>query len=202
MASGICRVCGALTDGGPRCPLHPTARQPVEEVYRDPRWIRLSRSVIRAWRGEHGDWCPGWGRPGHPSRYLAGAHRVAVRDGGAPYDRANVSVLCRSCNSAQAGADRKRRATRGGVPPGRRPTPPILMTGWHHGCSGDCRLHPCELRSPCPGRCPRAGSDPARVSRSLWDAGHQGSMRALSSAPQPTARHADAAWLRLRSLPC
>jgi 5-methylcytosine-specific restriction protein A len=62
--------------------------------------------VLRAWRGEHGNWCPGYQRPGyqrpaHGASDLTVDHVVPLAAGGAPFDIANTTVLCRSCNSTK-----------------------------------------------------------------------------------------------------
>jgi 5-methylcytosine-specific restriction endonuclease McrA len=57
--------------------------------------------VLRAWRGEHGDWCPGYQRPAHPAADLTVDHVVPLAAGGAPFDVGNTAVLCRSCNSTK-----------------------------------------------------------------------------------------------------
>jgi 5-methylcytosine-specific restriction protein A len=57
--------------------------------------------VLRAWRGEVGDWRPGYGRPAHRAADLTVDHVVPLAAGGAPFDIAKTSVLCRSCNSTK-----------------------------------------------------------------------------------------------------
>jgi 5-methylcytosine-specific restriction endonuclease McrA len=65
--------------------------------------------VLRAWRGGQGNWCPGNQRPAHPAADLTVDHVVPLAAGGAPFDIANRSVLCRSCNSTKgASTDRGR----------------------------------------------------------------------------------------------
>lgn len=52
--------------------------------------------ALSTWRSTHGDWCPGWKRPGHPATDLTaehGPHRVG--------SGRVASVLCRSCNAAK-----------------------------------------------------------------------------------------------------
>lgn len=53
--------------------------------------------AVAAHRAEHGDWCPGWQRPPHPSGDLTADHVVPVGAGGA--EQGDLTVLCRSCNS-------------------------------------------------------------------------------------------------------
>jgi hypothetical protein len=57
--------------------------------------------VLRAWRGEHGNWCPGYQRDGHRAADLTVDHIVRLSAGGAPFDIGNTAVLCRSCNSTK-----------------------------------------------------------------------------------------------------
>ncbi len=57
--------------------------------------------MLRAWRGEHGNWCPGYHRDAHPASDLTVDHVVPLAAGGAPFDIGNCAVLCRSCNSTK-----------------------------------------------------------------------------------------------------
>ena len=100
----LCTVCGVVTSrAGSRCTEH--ARQSNRSchnaLYGTRAWQRLSARVLRARRGEHGDWCPGYARPAHRASDLTVDHVVALAAGGAPFDVANTSVLCRSCNSTK-----------------------------------------------------------------------------------------------------
>ncbi len=70
-------------------------------MYSTRAWQRISARVLRAWRGEHGNWCPGYQRPAHPARDLTVDHVVSLSVGGAPFDIGNTAVLCRSCNSTK-----------------------------------------------------------------------------------------------------
>ncbi len=96
-----CTVCGRLS-AGPRCSLHPRPRGKGSAVHSDPRWTRLSRRMIARHVGEFGWVCPGDGpeHPAHPSRDLTTDHRLALEEGGAPFDPTNTRILCRSQNSA------------------------------------------------------------------------------------------------------
>jgi hypothetical protein len=80
--------------------------------------------VLRAWRGEHGDWCPGHGRPAHRAADLTVDHVVPLAAGGAPFEIANTSVLCRSCNSTKGASIESRHRPDGAavVRPSRIPT--------------------------------------------------------------------------------
>ncbi|MBA3236362.1 MAG: HNH endonuclease [Chloroflexi bacterium] len=79
-------------------------------MYNTLAWQRLSSRVLRAWRGEHGDWCPGYPRAAHPASDLTVDHVVPLAAGGAPFDIGNCAVLCRSCNSTKGAS-----TDRGGV---------------------------------------------------------------------------------------
>ena len=100
----LCTVCGVVTSrAGSRCTDHArqSNRSRHNALYSTRAWQRLSARVLRAWRGEHGDWCPGYQRPAHPAADLTVDHVVPLAAGGAPFDIANTSVLCRSCNSTK-----------------------------------------------------------------------------------------------------
>jgi hypothetical protein len=61
----LCTVCGIVTSrAGSRCPAHarPSNRSRHNALYSTRAWQRLSARLLRAWRGEHGDWCPGYRR--------------------------------------------------------------------------------------------------------------------------------------------
>ena len=110
----LCTVCGVVTSrAGSRCAAHARRSIPSRHsaVYRTRAWQNLSARVLRAWRGEHGDWCPGYRRPAHRASDLTVDHVVPLAAGGAPLDIANTAVLCRSCNSTKGAS------TGGGVDP-------------------------------------------------------------------------------------
>jgi 5-methylcytosine-specific restriction enzyme A len=66
------------------------------------RWQKLQRSVLAEWRADHGDLCPGWRRAPHAASDLTVDHIVARDvDPSLAYERSNLQVLCRSCNSAK-----------------------------------------------------------------------------------------------------
>lgn len=67
-------------------------RRPYTHAMRTDR-----AAVVAAWRAEHGDWCPGWGRDPHPTPHLTADHLIPVAAGGD--EQGEMSVLCRSCNS-------------------------------------------------------------------------------------------------------
>jgi 5-methylcytosine-specific restriction protein A len=100
----LCTVCGVLTSlPGSRCTEHgrQSNRSRHNALYSTRAWQRLYARVLRAWRGEHGDWCPGYHRPARRAADLTVDHVVPLAAGGAPFDIANTSVLCRSFNSTK-----------------------------------------------------------------------------------------------------
>src|SRR5919106_799281 len=104
----LCTVCGVATSRpGSRCTEHArqSNRSRHNALYSTPAWQRLSARVLRAWRGEQGSWCPGYGRPPHGTSDLTVDHVVPLAAGGAPFDIGNCAVLCRSCNSTKGASD-------------------------------------------------------------------------------------------------
>lgn len=100
----LCTVCGVLTSRpGSRCTEHArqSARSRHNVLYNTRAWQRLSVRVLRAWRGQYGNWCPGYGREPHPAGDLTADHVVPLAAGGAPLDPGNLAVLCRSCNATK-----------------------------------------------------------------------------------------------------
>jgi len=100
----LCTVCGVVTSrAGSRCTEHArqSNRSRHNALYGTRAGQRLSARVLRAWRGEHGNWCPGYQRDAHPAADLTVDHVVPLAAGGAPFDSANTAVLCRSCNSTK-----------------------------------------------------------------------------------------------------
>jgi len=109
----LCTVCGVITSrAGSRCTDHArqSNRSRHNALYGTRAWQRLSTRVLRAWRGQHGDWCPGYQRPAHRASDLTVDHVVPLAAGGAPLDIGNCAVLCRSCNSTKGAS-----TDRGGV---------------------------------------------------------------------------------------
>ena len=109
----LCTVCGVITSRpGSRGTDH--ARQSNRSrhngLYSTRAWQRLSARVLRAWRGQHGDWCPGYQRDAHAASDLTVDHVVPLAAGDAPLDVGNTAVLCRSCNSTKGAS-----TDRGGV---------------------------------------------------------------------------------------
>ena len=73
-------------------------------AHHDPAFARLSKRLIASHVGQSGWLCPGDGpeHPAHPVETggLTIDHIVALVEGGALLDRANLRVLCRARNSA------------------------------------------------------------------------------------------------------
>jgi 5-methylcytosine-specific restriction protein A len=97
--------CTARVQGN-RCTRHEDMRKRVSNARvrphreRRPEYGAAERerraAVVRAWRAEYGDWCPGYGVPAHVSADLTADHLVSVRSGGR--EDGPLGVLCRSCN--------------------------------------------------------------------------------------------------------
>ena len=64
-------------------------------------------AVVKAWRAEHGDLCPGYRRPPHQASDLCADHILPVGMGGA--EDGPLGVLCRSCNSSKRDGRRPQR---------------------------------------------------------------------------------------------
>lgn len=64
------------------------------EVYRSAEWRALLARLI-AQRGRRCEAC------GATGGRIYGDHKVELRDGGAPYDGANVQLLCAPCHGAK-----------------------------------------------------------------------------------------------------
>ena len=104
----LCTVCGVVTSRlGSRCTTHArqSNRSRHNALYSTRAWQRLSARVLRAWRGQHGNWCPAYQRPAHPAADLTVDHVLPLAAGGAPLDIANCAVLCRSCNSTKGASE-------------------------------------------------------------------------------------------------
>ena len=104
----LCTVCGVVTSRtGSRCTTHArqSNRSRHNALYGTREWQHLSARVLRAWRGQHGNWCPAYLRDPHPASDLTVDHVVPLAAGGAPLDVANCAVLCRSCNSTKGASE-------------------------------------------------------------------------------------------------
>jgi hypothetical protein len=65
----------------------------------DSQHAALSVRIREAWVAKNGWVCPGWNRPPHPRRDLALHHIDGNNRNPHP---ANLTVLCTSCNTAEA----------------------------------------------------------------------------------------------------
>ena len=84
MVNKLCTVCGVVTSRpGSRCTEHArqSNRSRHNTIYSTRAWQRLSARVLRAWRGQHGNWCPGYQRPPHPAGDLTVDHVVPLAAG-------------------------------------------------------------------------------------------------------------------------
>jgi 5-methylcytosine-specific restriction protein A len=92
----LCTVCGVVTSRpGSRCTTHArqSNRSRHNALYSTRAWQRLSARVLRAWRGERGNWCPGYQRPAHHANDLTVDHVVPLAAGGAPFVAKHADAL-------------------------------------------------------------------------------------------------------------
>ncbi len=68
------------------------------ELGYDGDWERLRWWCLRKHIQLHGWNCPGYEIPAHPSRHLAGHHRVPLNEGGLS-TASNVEIYCESCHA-------------------------------------------------------------------------------------------------------
>jgi 5-methylcytosine-specific restriction endonuclease McrA len=94
--------------------------------------------VLRAWRGERGNWCPVYRRPAHPATDLTVDHVVPLAAGGAPFDIGNTAVLCRSCNSTKGASTEPTYLGRMGY--GLHPSVEAEARGWAAATTGEFRV--------------------------------------------------------------
>jgi 5-methylcytosine-specific restriction protein A len=110
----LCRVCGVITSrAGARCTAHArqSNRSRHNDLYSTRAWQRLSARVLRTWRCEHGNWCPGYQRPAHPAADLSVDHVVPLTAGGAPFDIGNTAGQA-ATKAATTASNRWRRGSR------------------------------------------------------------------------------------------
>lgn len=100
-----CLDCGLPTTQGSRC-------KACEAAHQAARWGRRGittpdrarrAATVAQWVVDHGQWCPGWGRPGHgvvPPNVLTADHVKPIALGGNPMGQ--LAVLCRECNGRKA----------------------------------------------------------------------------------------------------
>jgi len=77
----------------------------------------MRAAVVRSHRQLHGDWCPGWGVPAHPSMDLTADHVIPYSTVGRTVGE--YAVLCRSCNG--------RKGSRTELP---SPLPSVASRNW------------------------------------------------------------------------
>lgn len=106
---GRLKVAGSrLERATPRVTQPPKIPDPL---YRSPEWIKF-RAKVRAKRG--GRRCSVEGCETPNDRVILN-HKVEIRDGGAPFDEANVEDLCFTHHQQWTAAQRRKRARGGGV---------------------------------------------------------------------------------------
>lgn len=99
---------------------HQRATVPTKRLGNVAEERRRRSRAVAIHRARHGDWCPGRGRPPHPSTDLTAQHTAQLILGGR--EDQELEVLCRSCNSrdgVRARWESERRAT--ARPPERPP---------------------------------------------------------------------------------
>lgn len=84
-----CLGCGSPTRNGSRCRSCQLAHKAVRNAD-----APAAAAAVDAHRAALGDWCPGYGRPGHHATDLTAEHSTPISRGGVV-----DGVLCRSCNS-------------------------------------------------------------------------------------------------------
>jgi 5-methylcytosine-specific restriction protein A len=77
----------------------------ADAFYSTPEWIELRNRTRRECRGR----CQTKGC-NNPGRYVD--HIVELKDGGAPLDRKNTTLLCGSCHTTKTAVERARRMAR------------------------------------------------------------------------------------------
>ncbi|MER5898897.1 HNH endonuclease [Streptomyces mirabilis] len=112
MTKRPCLKCGRLTTNPSRCDVHQreweAQRQKLRDAERgsasqrgyDITYRRVRAQVLKGWRSQHGEWCPGWRVPAHASQDLTVDHIIPLAKGGT-HHRENLRVLCRRCNSSR-----------------------------------------------------------------------------------------------------
>jgi 5-methylcytosine-specific restriction protein A len=107
--AGVCSTAGCpdfATYRG-RCSTHASQvnqhqhRTVPTKVARTSTERKRRAAAVAAHRAQHGDWCPGYQRDGHPATDLTADDVVPVSRTGQP--SAELAVLCRSCNSRKGG---------------------------------------------------------------------------------------------------
>jgi|CXWL01.1.fsa_nt_gi DNA-directed RNA polymerase subunit RPC12/RpoP len=73
----------------------------ADELYRSPGWHAFIGSI----KATRGAWCEDCGS-GHR---VAGDHETEIKDGGAPFDPANIRLRCQACHNRVTAARRRSR---------------------------------------------------------------------------------------------
>ncbi|QCQ93040.1 HNH endonuclease [Rhodococcus sp. SGAir0479] len=95
--------CPAIIRKGNRCSEHQRARDAHQRATTPTKVTRTAaerkrrKTAVDAHRAVHGDWCPGFEVPAHPSDRLTADHLTPIALGGAP--DGPLGVLCVSCNA-------------------------------------------------------------------------------------------------------
>jgi 5-methylcytosine-specific restriction protein A len=105
--AGVCSTprCPEFATGLGKCDEHRSQsnrkyhRTTPTKVARTSAVAKRRRDAVKAHRQQHGDWCPGWNKPGHKATDLTADDPVPIAHGGDPMQP--LRVLCRSCNGAR-----------------------------------------------------------------------------------------------------
>ncbi|GAA2159328.1 hypothetical protein GCM10009783_18450 [Glycomyces lechevalierae] len=76
--------------------------------------VRERKQTVDEWKRIHGDVCPGWDRPPHPTPHLTADHPLPVAAGGD--ENQKLEVLCRSCNGRKGSTPGPPPRNQGGTP--------------------------------------------------------------------------------------
>lgn len=99
-----CLDCQRITTHGSRCESCRLAKARLKKtnpIYRDPRWVAVSRTMLETWRKRMGAWCPGVREINHKPHHtndLTVDHITPLVEGGPPFEFSNLRVICRSAN--------------------------------------------------------------------------------------------------------
>jgi hypothetical protein len=95
----LCRACHTANHVSTALPARTALQWDWQERKRRAR-------VVQEWRAVNGDMCPGLPgiRPAHYSEHLTADHALEIALGGE--EHGELTVLCRSCNSAKSNLNR------------------------------------------------------------------------------------------------
>lgn len=93
----LMNACPDLATYRGRCASHQLAPSPTSSIIKTGRWKSTRKRILE--------------RDRHECHYCGATadtvdHVVAVADGGAPYDEANLVAACRTCNYSRGGKAR------------------------------------------------------------------------------------------------